>query len=430
MPHTYEVQCDGLIAPTHNYAGLGIGNVASSRHARTVAYPRQAALQGLEKMRQVSELGVEQIILPPPSRPTLDLLQQCGVSLQRVTHDAYSDQVVRAAWSASAMWAANAATITPAADAEDGQLHITPANLCSSLHRAQEAQESYQLLTRIFGGVANVHAPLPACYQMADEGAANHMRLCDGYGQPGVNIFVYGRDAANPDSAPKRHMARQSRHACEALARLHRLPANRTVMTQQHPDAIDAGVFHNDVIAMSNERLLITHEYSFARETDTLDDIRSKAPFALQHIRLSNADLPLDEVIASYFFNSQLLSLPDGRMAMIAPLEVQEHPNAARAMEQLRRDDHCPVETIYYRDIRESMRNGGGPACLRLRIVLDDAQLSSVPERYRFSPQRYDTLCHFVEQHYPESLAPEQLYDATLARELRLVHDELQALFV
>lgn len=422
-----QLQCDGLIGPTHNYAGLGVGNVASSHNAAHVSHPRQAALQGLEKMRHVHGLGITQVILPPPLRPNMALLDQCGVDLTSAKNDLYAQRVVRAAWSASSMWAANAATITPAPDSADGRLHITPANLVSSLHRAQEARERYEQLQRIFGEVATVHEPLPACDLMADEGAANHMRLTSGHGQPGLEVFVYGRDVSGP--APSRYPARQTRHAWEALARQHRLPASRVVMAQQHPEAIDGGVFHNDVIAMSHETLMIYHEYTFLEEKAVIDEIRQKASVPLSLIRISDEALPLQEAVASYFFNSQLLSLGDGRIGVLAPMEVTEYPRAHAALERLKSDPDNPIAEIYYRDVRESMRNGGGPACLRLRVVLQEAEIAALPQPCVFSEQRYEALTSFIETHYPASLEPAQLYDSGFAKEMQRVHTGLMTLF-
>ncbi|MGA8031441.1 MAG: N-succinylarginine dihydrolase, partial [Casimicrobiaceae bacterium] len=41
---------DGIPGPTHNYSGLAQGNLAAERNAQQVSNPREAALQGLEKM--------------------------------------------------------------------------------------------------------------------------------------------------------------------------------------------------------------------------------------------------------------------------------------------------------------------------------------------------------------------------------------------
>ncbi len=421
-----EVQCDGLIGPTHNYAGLSFGNIASEDNAGETAYPKQAALQGLEKMRFVHELGCTQLILPPPLRPNMALLERLGV--QGVCdQDATLSDIIRSAWSASTMWAANAATISPAPDTEDGQLHITIANLVNSLHRAQEADERYTLFTTLFGAVAQVHPPLSACVPYGDEGAANHMRLSASHGDEGVEIFVYGRDDASGD-VPHRFPARQTRKASEAVARLHHVPKERCVFVQQHPHAIDQGVFHNDVIAMSNEHVLLYHEYTFHDEADVIAELQDKADFPLTLIRISDEVLPLADAVSSYFYNSQLLSLSDGMMAVIAPYEVKENKYAYAVMEALLQADDNPISAVHYLDVRESMRNGGGPACLRLRIVMEDAMIGQIATPYLFSPQRYEVLKDCIERYYPTAIVPNDIYSKEMLHHVTLAHEQLMAL--
>ncbi len=427
MQHSLEVQCDGLIGPTHNYAGLSIGNLASQFHAGETAHPKKAALQGLEKMRFVHGLGCEQIILPPPLRPNLNLLQQLGIAMGAHDLTTTEQHLIHSAWSASSMWAANAATASPAPDTEDGALHLSAANLVSTLHRTQEAQEHVETLRHVFGNVATIHPPLPACLSLMDEGAANHMRLCPAHGQPGLELFVYGRDASTTDT-PSRYPARQTRQASECIAHRHRLPPERCIFARQHPDAIDAGVFHNDVIAMSNEHVLIYHEYTFADEQSVLDAIHARADFPITTIRFSDNELPLQDAVASYLFNSQLLSLEKDRMALIAPIECQQNAAAAIAVERLI-VNHNPIHEVHYLDVRESMHNGGGPACLRLRVVLETGLLEQIPSAYRFSEERYETLRRFITDHYPETLTPDQLYDPVCAQAMHHVYHQLMTHF-
>src|ERR1700737_3835048 len=112
MP-TQEYNFDGLVGPTHNYAGLSRGNLASARHEGQVAPPKEAALQGLAKMRLVSSLGAGQAVLPPHPRPSLRTLRALGFhgsDEEVIARAATSDELLlRLCSSASAMWAANAA---------------------------------------------------------------------------------------------------------------------------------------------------------------------------------------------------------------------------------------------------------------------------------------------------------------------------------
>src|SRR5687768_11173563 len=178
----YEVNFDGLVGPTHNYAGLSYGNVASMSHKRSVSSPRQAALQGLAKMKFLADLGVKQAVLPPHPRPDIAALRRIGFTgsdadvLAKVQRE---DPVLLAAVSSSSsMWAANAATVSPSADTSDGRMHFTPANLVSLFHRSLEAPTTAAVLRAIFNDEKHFahHPPLPATMHFSDEGAANHTR--------------------------------------------------------------------------------------------------------------------------------------------------------------------------------------------------------------------------------------------------------------
>ena len=425
MNDIIEVQCDGLIGPTHNYSGLSFGNVASSGNAGHISYPKMAALQGLDKMKFVHDLGCTQIILPPPLRPNLSLLKQAYIKEDKKLNDVQK-RIWRAAWSASTMWSANAATVSPAMDCADHMLHITIANLLSGMHRTQEADERYKQFMHIFGNIAHIHPPLFHCASFSDEGAANHMRLCSSHQQAGVEIFVYGR---NDHSAPGKFPARQTQLSCELVATQHRLDTSRTIIAQQHPVAIDAGVFHNDVIAMSNEHTLILHEYSFAEHDRTIEEIRSKCHFDVSIITIKESELPLEDAVRSYFYNSQLLTLPNDDMAIIAPTEVRDTPAAAAQMQRLIDDADCPISAIHYLDVRESMKNGGGPACLRLRIPMSHDALQQIPQTYIFSEKQYETLKHIIESTYPEHIAPDDIYSDTLKDIVFKAHQQLMTAF-
>src|SRR6187401_603462 len=178
-----EFAFDGLVGPTHHYAGLSTGNLASERHRGKLGNPRAAALQGLAKMRKVRELGAGQALLPPHERPHLGFLRSLGFggSDADVLEAAYRSDpwLLSVASSASSMWAANAATVTPSSDSSDARLHLTPANLCSMLHRSLEAPSTTRILRKLFADAARfcVHDPLPAHPSLGDEGAANHTRL-------------------------------------------------------------------------------------------------------------------------------------------------------------------------------------------------------------------------------------------------------------
>ncbi|MGQ0619820.1 MAG: N-succinylarginine dihydrolase [Panacagrimonas sp.] len=427
-----EANFDGLVGPTHSYAGLAKGNAASARHARKMSNPQAAAHQGLAKMRRLADLGLAQGVLPPQERPHMATLRALGFSgkdadiLARARRDAPG--LLAAVSSASAMWTANAATVSPAADTADGRIHFTPANLASHLHRSLEPATTARVLRATFPDSGHFvhHAPLPASPETADEGAANHTRLCAEHGLPGLELFVYGRGGEEP-ALPTEEPARQSLAASEAVARLHGLDESRRWFAQQSPVAIDLGVFHNDVIAVGNREVLLHHEHAFVEPTAIRDWIKAgleplRTPV---FIEVSDAEVSLAEAVSSYLFNSQLLSLPGGGMLLACSQECRENPRVWRCIQNLIVDPRNPIHAVEVFDLRQSMNNGGGPACLRLRVVVDEPSRAAVNPRSWITPERHADLCAWVDRFYRDRLVLDDLADPQLLDESRTALDRL-----
>ncbi|RCS53954.1 N-succinylarginine dihydrolase [Bremerella cremea] len=428
----WEVNFDGLIGPTHHYGGLSAGNLASQQHRHQVSSPRKAALQGLAKMKQVADLGLVQGFLPPQRRPDLAFLRRHGFtgSPPEVLANAYRTRpdLLSNAYSASAMWTANAATVSPSRDCLDGRVHFTPANLQSMPHRQLEAEQTTAMLRQVFRSRAHfvVHNPLPAEVQQSDEGAANHTRFCTSYGDPGTELFVYGRDNQTLPGET-RFVARQAKLASQTVARQHLLRPDYCLFAQQRPRAIDAGVFHNDVIAVGNQNVHLVHEAAFVHQTEVLDQLQTMMEGELCTIVVSANELTLEEAVATYFFNSQLLTVAPGQMLLVCPIECQESPRAAALIEKIIAADN-PIASCLYVDLRESMQNGGGPACLRLRVVLTEEELAAVPKPFLLTEQRHQQLCAWVERHYREQLTLADLADPAFYEEVNKAMDELAAM--
>lgn len=465
-----EYNFDGLVGPTHNYAGLGTGNLASMASKHHVSSPKAAALEGLAKMKLLAEMGVPQAILPPQRRPHVGYLRVRGAPnppapetaapgapvdwitdrpavaevaellRKAATNGEEGRRDLAIATSASAMWAANAATVSPSPDTADARLHITIANLVSQPHRALEAAERHTVLATIFGDMRrfDVHPPLQR--ELPDEGAANHTRFCTAFGTPGTEVFTYGRrsEAMGNNASGERFRPRQSEEASNAVIDQHGVPWETTVTVRQTPAMIEAGVFHNDVIAVGNQRILliasdawhgydrkgIEHEQWFC-----FDEIRNALAFAsdertLHVIEFAPSELPLADAVKSYLFNSQLVTLPDGSMALIYPAECDEVPTAKAAIERILREDN-PIDRAVRVDVRQSMKNGGGPACLRLRIVLSDEERRAVRGNIFWTPQLHETLTAWVNRHYRDALTPADLADVRLYEESMAALDEL-----
>ena len=433
MQRTLEANFDGLVGPTHNYAGLSYGNVASQNNEKSVANPKAAAHQGLAKMKQLADLGFAQGVLPPQERPSIRLLHQLGfrgsdaAAIAKAAKEA--PELLAAASSASAMWTANAATVSPSADTPDTRVHFTPANLCSKLHRAIEHEATRRTLSVIFADPAHfvVHAALPGTAALGDEGAANHTRFCADYGAPGVELFVYGRSEFRGGREPKRYPARQTFEASRAVAHRHGLSDDATVFAQQNPDVIDAGVFHNDVIAVGNRSTLMCHQLAFVDQAAVYDELRAKLAArgsSFDVIEVPDAQVSVADAVSSYLFNSQLLSREDGSQLLVVPQECRENPRVAMYLEDLVAKQGRIAGTLVL-DLRESMKNGGGPACLRLRVVLNDAERAAVAPGVWMSDTLFGRLDAWIERHYRDRLAPADLADPKLLDESRTALDEL-----
>lgn len=433
----FEVNFDGLVGPTHNYSGLSFGNVASTRHGRSASNPREAAKQGLAKMKALHDMGFKQGVLAPQERPDVASLRRLGFGgddaavLLQAAKDAPA--ILAAVSSASAMWTANAATVSPSADTLDGRVHFTPANLNNKFHRSIEHPVTHRVLQAMFHDESAfaVHEALPAQMHFGDEGAANHTRLCGDYGKPGVEFFVFGASAFDSRyPTPARFPARQTLEACQAVARLHGLQADGVVYAQQDPATVDAGVFHNDVIAVGNGPVLFHHEKAFLQQKAVLAELQEKlarkgADFV--SVEVPDSVISVDEAVKSYLFNSQLLSKPDGKMVIVVPEECRNQDKVWHYLQTLAGAGGA-IDEVRAFDLKQSMQNGGGPACLRLRVVLSEQELAVVNQNVLMSDVLYGKLTQWVDRHYRDRLLPEDLADSALLNECRVALDELTQL--
>ncbi|MFN3945377.1 MAG: N-succinylarginine dihydrolase [Allosphingosinicella sp.] len=393
-----EINFDGIIGPSHNYSGLSIGNVASTTNKGAVSHPRAAALQGVDKMRHNLRLGLAQGLFLPHRRPDRHWLAELATSVEEVPAS-----LRPAAFSASAMWAANAATVSPAPDTADGRCHLTAANLRTMAHRSHEWPETLAQLRLAFADPDHfqVHAPIPATF--GDEGAANHMRLAPAHDAPGVEIFVYGVRGRD-------YPVRQHIEASNAIARSHRLDLDRTLFVAQSEEAIAAGAFHNDVVAVANETVLFCHELAFEDRPAFYTQIHRLMPKA-EIVEVPASAVSLEDAIRSYMFNAQLVTLPDGQgMALILPEEARETPSVWTWLQDMVADNG-PIRQLKVVDVRQSMANGGGPACLRLRVVANPA---AVDPRFMADAARLDRISACIAEHWPEEIAPADLLEPAL----------------
>jgi succinylarginine dihydrolase len=429
MNKAREWQFDGLVGPTHNYAGLALGNLAAQNNAGAASNPRLAALQGLEKMRFVRDLGVPQAFVPPHYRPIISELERLGFRgtigeiLQKTAN--YSPALVASVFSSSFMWTANAATITPSCDSKDGKLHITPANMSSHYHRAIESEFTYKLLERIFHNKQKFSVHNYFFHQdiLGDEGAANHMLACLNHGLQGMHFFVYG-ESHKQAIKPKKFPARQKLFASESVVRLHKINQDSCMYLQQSPEVIDAGVFHHDVIGMNTTRRMIVHEQSFTPEDQKRFREMMGSIEGMRYREIASRELSVANAVSTYLFNSQLLDLGDDRFALVAPSEAQDNDASRRVVQALINEG--VLTEVHYKNLRESMRNGGGPACLRLRVVMTEDEAAAIHPGVILTDAKYNALKQWIENHYRDRLTAEDFRDPTFVDELNEAYMALE----
>lgn len=410
MAKVYEVNFDGLVGPTHNYAGLAAGNKASEISFGSISNPRAAALQGLEKMKYLKDLGLLQAYLPPLERPYLDSLDTHNLveELEFIRREDPKDFKNR--FSAAYMWTANAAMVSPSVDTKDGKVHMTVANLVTNAHRAIEAGDRFRQLDDIFAADCfTVHPSLKASIFGGDEGAANHCRISSSHAEPGIELFVYG-----DSDKTEVYRSRQSLQSCVQIATQHELYSERVIYAEQNPRAVDLGVFHNDVISVSNEYVFLYHEEAFLDTKEVITELTNKyqalyrelttSPNELCLLPVSSEELSIEEAVSTYLFNSQIITLADGEMLLVAPSDCEENARSKAVVNRILTDKSNPINQVKYFNLKQSMANGGGPACLRLRVPLTEEELKQVPSEYLLNEAKLELLKREIEATYLEDL--------------------------
>ena len=429
MGYSGEINFDGLIGPTHNYAGLSQGNLASQKHLNQTSNPQAAALQSLDKMRIIMEQGIPQGFFLPHERPNLVTLRGLGfegTDEEVISRVAKQDPaLLKNIYSASSMWAANAATFSPSIDSYDQTIHITPANLNTMFHRSIEPEFTKMQLQLMFGSIANIHDPVSNISGYGDEGAANHLRVTAQHLKPGFQIFVYGNSAFENNQGV---IARQAQEISRAVAAQHQLDPDLTLFLKQNNLAIESGSFHNDIVSLANEEVFIFHQEAFADRVElerVLHHLKEHVK-GFHPIEILSADISLDNLVSSYLLNSQLITLENNQMMMLLPEEVQNHSNCMRWLDEIK--SSSPIKLIEFVDIRQSMMNGGGPACLRFKTVVNDEEFSQVNQKFLLNPKKLMDLRSLVSKHYRDNLSPEDLMDIQLMEESYTFLDELTQL--
>jgi len=207
--------------------------------------------------------------------------------------------------------------------------------------------------------------------------------------------------------------ARQNVEASKAIARLHRLDPSRTIFAAQSEEAIAAGAFHNDVVAVANGPVLFAHEKAFADRDALTAELAAKVP-GFELVEVPGAEVPLADAVKSYLFNAQLVTPPDGAMTLVAPSECRDTPSVAGWIERHLASNGA-IRRVEYVDVRQSMANGGGPACLRLRVACDPG---AVDPRFLVDEAKLDRLAETVSRCWPEEILSTDVQQPSLVRDV------------
>ena len=406
---SFEVNFDGLVGPTHNYAGLSHGNIHSVNNKNKPSNPYEAAIQGLNKMKLMHDLGYKQCIIPPQKRPFLK------------DYEDYQNMVVNA--SASSMWVANSCTIAPSVDSYNNKLNLLIANLNSTQHRRLEAPQTYAILNKIFEDSDKflIQPPINSTGELDDEGAANHTRFCNSYEEEGLHLFVYGRSQNNSEESPTKYPARQTLEASQKVAE--NLQIKNVVYAQQSAESIDAGVFHHDVIGVGNKNLYFYHEKALANENETLQNLQDNFNGDLKLIKVKESEVPLATAVDTYLFNSQLVEYMGGHL-LVAPLQCRKNGLVKKYIQSIV-GKNKNIKKVRYIDLQQSLYNGGGPACLRLRVVMNKEELNSLHQEIIFTNNLYFKLRHWIKKYYKKKLIYDDLFVPSFIQKCYDGFDEL-----
>ncbi|RAP29456.1 hypothetical protein DID78_03615 [Candidatus Marinamargulisbacteria bacterium SCGC AG-343-D04] len=422
-----SVFIDGLMGPSYHFGGLSLGNTWSETHFKEISFPKKAALEGLHKMFEVYSLGLHQYVLPPVRKDVSALFRSLGYdhfnseSLRELF--SVNPYFVSSVFSSSSAWLANIGHVTPACDSFTHKMNVTPANLNYCFHRSCDVEGYRDLLSTLFENCHDVVLHRPITSSFGDEGSANTVRLSASSGE-GFFLYVYGKTVDRTYS--HKYPARQSKEAFDILVKQHHV-SRKFVMVQQSQEAIDAGVFHNDVICFGLENLLIVHESAFENQEEVMSYVKElyEETFSedLQVIVISREMMSLEEAVKSYFFNSQLLPLSDGGFHCF----VSTHSRKYSALEQVLQyiQSECSRFSYSYVECDESIKNGGGPACLRLGFVASEHDRKLLNDAFLLTQERYDFLYSFISRHYPDEMQFEQLRDYEFLCECREIVDSL-----
>jgi succinylarginine dihydrolase len=152
--------------------------------------------------------------------------------------------------------------------------------------------------------------------------------------------------------------------------------------------------------------VLFAHEKAFADRDRVASECERLFP-DVQLVEVPASEVPVADAVSSYLFNAQLVSPPDGETTLIVPSEARE---TASVWSWLQRHvaGNGPIRNLVVVDVRQSLANGGGPACLRLRVAADPA---TVDPRFLVDEAKLDRIAAVIEQSWPAEIHSSELQD-------------------
>ena len=356
-------------------SGHSHGNLASMASKGIQSNPKKAALEWLNKVTSVANLGAVQLILPPQPRPLVKHQNNCN--WQQLT--------------SAFIWMANAGHFIPSSDTYHSRHQFIPANMNQTRHRRHEHYFNRFWIKKLLN-----HTPttIQSKLNNDDEGAANAIRL---WGKnAALNLFIYGHKSTTFPS-------RQSKDSINEL--IHKAGIKNAIQLEQTKEAIDHGVFHNDVISFGFHNQLICHEHAFIDQEHQLKSISDRY-FKLNRSMLnitevSTKDLSLQDCIDSYLFNSQVI-IKKNKTILLCPIDVKKNKSSLIIVNSWLKKGL--FNEIKFSNIQSSLMNGGGPACLRLCIYLDPNELNAIPKQFYLTNELISKLNKIINQIYPETI--------------------------
>jgi succinylarginine dihydrolase len=215
---------------------------------------------------------------------------------------------------------------------------------------------------------------------------------------------------------------RQSLWASKAICQLHALSSTQVWLQKQSKEAISRGIFHNDIISMNSHDLLVFHQQAYENHESLIEKLTA---LGICCVEIKAEEFSLEHALKTYFFNSEFIKGKDGSQVLVMSEKCQHDAKVHAQLERIQTAYNKEIKTIYV-DLDDSLKNGGGPACLRLRVQLNQEQFSAIPSKFLLTQNKLNALQEVVTRFYRESLSYEDVFTETFQLSLQPVYSRLE----